>query len=186
MNLKLLLQEISKVCLKIKAKDLKLVVDSIQKAQKIYVVGEGRSGLVAKSFAMRLARMRKIVYVVGETVTPQINEGNLLIAITGSGETKTVLETVKIFRVLKGHVICISAMSESGVVRISHNSVIIPAQLPKRLGSVYQLRELVGVPERPPLASIFELATLIFLEAVAFKLEAIWQKQNKNKRLLPS
>jgi 6-phospho-3-hexuloisomerase len=186
MNIKQLLVEIGKVSAKIKARDLDLIVERITSSERIFLVGEGRSGLVAKSFAMRLARLGKLIYIVGETVTPQIREGDLLIAITGSGETKTVLETVKIFRVLKGNVICISASSESAIVLISHESIIIPAELPKRIGHVYQLRELVGVPERPPLASIFELATMIFLEAAAFKLEALSNKKNHKKHLLPS
>jgi 6-phospho 3-hexuloisomerase len=186
MNIKHILTEVTKVARKIKAKDLNLIIMRIENSKRIYLVGEGRSGLVAKSFAMRLARLGKLVYVVGETVTPQISEGDLLIAITGSGETKTVLETVKIFRVLKGNVICISAQADSAIVRISHESIIVPTKLPKRIGHVYQLRELVGVPERPPLASTFELATLIFLEAVAFKLEHRWQKRNRRKQLLPS
>jgi 6-phospho 3-hexuloisomerase len=186
MNLKQLLEDINEVTGMINAKDLDLLVGRIESSKRIYLVGEGRSGLVAKSFAMRLARLDKLVYVVGETVTPQISEGDLLIAITGSGETKTVLETVKIFRVLKGNVICISAQPDSAIVRISHEAVIIPANLPKRIGHVYQLRELVGVPERPPHASTFELATMIFLEAVSFELEHRWQKNNRKEQLLPS
>jgi 6-phospho 3-hexuloisomerase len=186
MNLKQILADLNQVAGKIKTKDLDLIITRIENAERIYLVGEGRSGLVAKSFAMRLARLGKVVYVVGETVTPQIKEGDLLIAITGSGETKTVLETVKIFRVLKGNVICISAQADSAIVRISHEAVIIPSELPKRIGHVYQLRELVGVPERPLLASMFELTTLILLEAVAFQLEHRWQKNKRKKQLLPS
>ena len=181
-----LVREIVRVTKKIKQPDLVSFVDQVQKAQKVYVTGEGRSGLVAKSFAVRLARLGKMVYVVGETVTPPIAPNDLFIAVSGSGETKTVVETVKICRVMRGNVISLTATEKSSITRISHFSVVIQAHLPKRLGHIYHLRELIGVPERPPVASIFELASLIFLEAAAFKLEAIWQRNNRDKRLLPS
>lgn len=186
MNIKSLVKEVATVTNKIKLKDVRYLVELLNERKRVYVAGEGRSGLVAKSFALRLARLEKMVYVVGETVTPPVKSGDLMIVVSGSGETKTLLETVKICRVMGGEVVSISASPGSALAKISHKVIIIPAQLPKRLGNVYQLRELIGVPERPPLASIFELASLVFLEVVAFRLERIWRKKNKKKRLLPS
>lgn len=185
MKIHKLVNEINKVTKNIKSKDIQTFTDTINKYQRIYVFGEGRSGLVLKSFAMRLARLGKTVYVVGETVTPPINGDDLLITVSGSGETKTVLETVKICRVMRGQVMSLTATINSSLTKLSNTVILIPAQLPKRLGNIYQLRELIGVPERPLLASIFELASLIFLEIVAFKLEKLWLK-NMKKPLLPS
>ncbi|HJJ46223.1 MAG TPA: SIS domain-containing protein, partial [Methanocorpusculum sp.] len=53
-------------------------IDGILQAKRIYVIGAGRSGLVAKSFAMRLMHTGFISYVVGETITPAVAEGDLL------------------------------------------------------------------------------------------------------------
>jgi len=41
-------------------------------AKRIYVTGAGRSGLIARAFAMRLLHLGFDVFVVGETVTPAI------------------------------------------------------------------------------------------------------------------
>ena len=186
MNIEKLIAELRKVTGKISKANVNRFLQVIKKANRVYVMGEGRSGLVAKSFAMRLARLGKIVYVVGETVTPAVGENDLLIAISGSGETKTVLETVKISRVMRAKVVCLTASPDSPLTKLSHLVIVIPAQLPKRLGNIYQLRELIGVPERPPQASMFELASLMFLEVTAFNLEKYWQTKNKPVKLLPS
>lgn len=186
MNLKQLMVEVNAVTQHINNKDVDLVTQLIKEAKKLYVVGEGRSGLMLKAFAMRLSRLEKLVYVVGETVTPPVAHGDLMIVLSGSGETKTVLQTAKIARMLKTTIIVVTAEKNSSLSKIAHKLVIIPAHLPKRLGSVYQLRELVGVPERPPLASVFEIAALLFLEVVAFKLDELWSKKTKFRRLLPS
>ena len=184
MNIEKIVNEIQRVTRNIKPKDILAFTDTVNKHQRIYVFGEGRSGLILKSFAMRLARLGKTVYVVGETVTPPVNGNDLLITVSGSGETKTVLETVKICRVMRGQVICLTATINSSLTKLSNAIILIPAELPKRLGNIYQLPELIGVPERPALASVFEIASLIFLEVVAFRLEKLWL--TNKKQLLPS
>lgn len=59
----------------------------IKKAGKIYVAGAGRSLLMIRGLAMRLMHMGYKAYVVGETVTPAAQKGDLLIIGSGSGET---------------------------------------------------------------------------------------------------
>ena len=56
-------------------------------AQRVYVAGAGRSGLIARAFAMRLLHLGFDVYVVGETVTPALQPGDTLVVFSGSGET---------------------------------------------------------------------------------------------------
>ena len=58
----------------------------IKKANRIYVAGAGRSLLMIRGFAMRLMHMGFVSYVVGETVTPAIAPGDLLIIASGSGK----------------------------------------------------------------------------------------------------
>lgn len=45
-------------------------IDELLSAKRIYVMGAGRSGLIAKAFAMRLMHLGMHSYVVGETITP--------------------------------------------------------------------------------------------------------------------
>lgn len=52
-------------------------------APRIYVAGAGRSGLIAKAFAMRLMHIGMESYVVGETITPAMQNGDLLVVFPG-------------------------------------------------------------------------------------------------------
>ncbi|MDF9837066.1 MULTISPECIES: 6-phospho-3-hexuloisomerase [unclassified Breznakia] len=62
----------------------------IKKADKIFVAGAGRSLMMIRGLAMRLMHMGFTAYVVGETVTPAIEEDDLLIIASGSGSTSTL------------------------------------------------------------------------------------------------
>jgi 6-phospho-3-hexuloisomerase len=55
----------------------------IEAAPKIFLAGAGRSGLIMRALGTRLMHLGKTVYVVGESTTPSIQAGELL--ILGSG-----------------------------------------------------------------------------------------------------
>lgn len=158
------LKEIKKVVKKISEKDLQVFVREVNQAKRVYVIGVGRSGLVAKNLAMRLVRLEKETYVVHETVNPKMKPRDLLIAISGSGETNDILDAVKISRMMGAKILTLTANKNSSIIKISHEVILIPAQIPVRIGDHYHLRELIGVPERSATKSLFELCALIFLE----------------------
>lgn len=47
-------------------------IDMILESNRVYVAGAGRSGLIAKAFAMRLMHLDIRVHVIGETITPRL------------------------------------------------------------------------------------------------------------------
>ena len=59
----------------------------LPRARRTFVTGAGRSGLVAKSFGMRLMHAGLPSFVPGETVTPAAGAGDLLVAVSCTGET---------------------------------------------------------------------------------------------------
>ena len=67
----------------------------VDQASRIFIAGAGRSALVARFFAMRLMHGGYNVFVVGEIVTPSLSKGDLLIVISGSGETETMIAFAK-------------------------------------------------------------------------------------------
>jgi len=165
-----ILKEIKKVFSKISEKEIGIFVYEVKQAKRVYVVGAGRSGLVAKNLAMRLVRLEKETYIVHETVNPKMKSGDLLVAISGSGETNDVLDAVKISRMMGTRILTLTANKNSSIIKISHEVIIIPAQIPVRLGNHYHLRELIGVPERSATKSLFELSALIFLEVAVSRM----------------
>lgn len=70
----------------------------IQKDRRLFLYGEGRSGLMVKAFGMRLMHAGYTVFIVGETTTPSVASGDVLLILSGSGESvasKHVAETAK-------------------------------------------------------------------------------------------
>jgi 6-phospho 3-hexuloisomerase len=126
----------------------------LDKASRIFVAGAGRSALVARFFAMRLMHGGYDVYVVGEIVTPSVRSGDLLIVISGSGETETMIAYTKRAKELGAEIALLSAKSSSTIADMAHN--VFP------IGSQEQYVKIVGMP----MGTTFELSTLIFLEAV--------------------
>jgi 3-hexulose-6-phosphate synthase/6-phospho-3-hexuloisomerase len=122
-------------------------------SSRIFVAGAGRSGLIAKFFAMRLMHGGYDVYVVGEIVTPSIRKGDLFIVISGSGETETMLAYTKRAKDMGANVALISTKNSSTIGDL--------ADVTFQIGSPEQYRRTVGMP----MGTTFELSTLLLLEA---------------------
>ncbi|MDF1558266.1 MAG: SIS domain-containing protein [ANME-2 cluster archaeon] len=58
------------------------------------VDGVGRSGFVAKAFGMRIAHLGQQAYVKGDATTPSFVRGDVYIPISGSGDTREILEAI--------------------------------------------------------------------------------------------
>jgi 6-phospho-3-hexuloisomerase len=71
--------------------DRRRAIELVTAARRIFVFGEGRSGLVLRMAAMRLVHLGLTAHVVGDATTPAIGAGDLLIAASGSGETAVTL-----------------------------------------------------------------------------------------------
>ncbi len=77
-------------------------LDEILSAKRIYLAGAGRSGLVARAFAQRLMHLGFESYVIGETITPAFGPEDVLVAFSGSGETRSVVDTCETAREIGG------------------------------------------------------------------------------------
>lgn len=129
------------------------LTEMLDKASRIFIAGAGRSALVARFFAMRLMHGGYDVYVVGEIVTPSLRAGDLLIVISGSGETETMIAFTKRARELGAQIALLSSKDSSTIGDMA-NTIF-------RIGSPEQYTKVVGMP----MGTTFELSTLIFLEA---------------------
>jgi len=126
----------------------------LDKAKRIFVSGAGRSGLVCKFFAMRLVHSGYDVSVVGEIVTPSIKKGDLLIIISGSGETEQLIAFAKKAKEVGAKIVLISAKDNSTIGDMSEAVF--------QIGKTEHYGKVVGMP----MGTVFELSTLSFLEAL--------------------
>ena len=126
----------------------------LDRASRIFIAGAGRSKLVGNFFAMRLMHGGYDVSVVGEIVTPSIKAGDLMIIISGSGETEQLVSFAKRAKAIGAEIVLISAKNDSTIGDIA--------------GAVYQIgnSEQYGKVKGMPMGTVFELSTLFFLEAL--------------------
>lgn len=150
---------------------LKILTSALANKRKILVVGAGRSGLVGKAFAMRLMHLGFNVYVVGETITPSISEGDVLVAVSGSGSTQIVLSVASAAKRAKAQVVAVTSFAESPLGKISDHVVVIPGRTKVATETDYFARQVLGIYEPlAPLGTLFEDSVMIFFDGVIYAL----------------
>ena len=146
--------------------------DTIIAANNIFVTGAGRSGLAAKAFAMRLMHLGLSAYVVGETISPAINEGDCIVAISGSGETNTIVSAAKIAKSRGSKVLSLTSYPDSTLGQLSDSFILVKGRTKKEVDDEnYMKRQIYGnYTSLTPLGTAFELTTLVFLDAIVSEL----------------
>lgn len=99
----------------------------IEDAERIFVVGAGRSGLALKMTAMRLMHLGKTTYVVGETTTPAIAPGDVLLAASGSGTTGSILRAAQKAKEAGAQVASVTIAPQSTLGELSDAVAAVPA-----------------------------------------------------------
>jgi 6-phospho-3-hexuloisomerase len=156
--------------------DVEKLLAELLRAKRIYVIGAGRSGLVAKAFAMRLMHLGLQAYVVGETITPAMNAGDAMVIFSGSGRTKTVADIAETAKDIGAHLCLITSNADSRIGKISDCIVIIEHQRDEVEDDAqeFEIRQMMGEHKSfAPLGTLFETASMIFGDAVISRLMEI-------------
>lgn len=133
-------------------------IQYIRHAESIFFCAQGRSGFILRCFCMRLMHLGYRVYFCGETVTPAITHKDLLIVLSGSGDTPSTLEAVKSAKERSAETYGILGNNDSQIGRLVDHSLCVP-------GTTKLCR--AGEPESAQMAgSLFEQSAFLFLEAV--------------------
>jgi 6-phospho-3-hexuloisomerase len=147
------------------------MIDSILEAKKVFVFGAGRSGLVAKAFATRLMHLGVNVFVIGEILNPAIGEEDLLITISGSGETLSVVNAAKTAKTVKTKVAAITSYPNSSLARLADHVVTVKGRTKLRGEKDFLVRQIRGEHySLAPLGTLFEVSVLIFLDGLIVEL----------------
>jgi 6-phospho-3-hexuloisomerase len=108
------------------------LVEATRQARHIFVAGKGRSGLVARCFAMRLMHMGLASYVLDETITPATQRDDLLVVFSASGETEDACVAAEKGRRLGARVVAVTTDPESRLGESATMKVVLPAQSKRR------------------------------------------------------
>ena len=131
-------------------------------ADRVFLTGEGRSGFMAKAFAMRLMHLGLSVYVVGETTTPAVAAGDTVVAVSGSGTTTGTVRIAEQARSVGAAVCLVTTAPDSPLAHLAHFVLTVPAATKhRRAGEAATVQ---------PLSSLFDQATHIVLDVVCLEL----------------
>ena len=153
-------QEIGDVVGNLDQQQLAAMVEAILAAKRVFVCGAGRSLLMMRAFAMRLMHIGVEAYVVGETISPAIASGDLLIAGSGSGQTRVTLATIQAAAARGARTAVITAHRDSDIAGACDLLVIVPAPVTGAVDST---------SSQPP-GSLFEQSLLVVGDGLILRL----------------
>ncbi|WP_268912369.1 6-phospho-3-hexuloisomerase [Lentilactobacillus sp. SPB1-3] len=154
------LSEINEVMKLVDESQIDDVEKLVQKDKRIFVLGSGRSGLMAKGFAMRLMHIGYTVFVIGETITPSVQAGDVLISVSGSGKTSSIVELSEKAKKNGVEVIGVTSSNNSPLAQIADQVLIVPGAT--KTGD--------GVKSIQLLSTLFDQSVHITLDILALKL----------------
>lgn len=160
---KAVLKEIRQTLERIDSGAVDEMVQFLAQASSVFVAGAGRSGLMIRSFAMRLAHLGRSVQVVGDVTTRGIGRGDVLLVASGSGETRGILAMTKSAVEQGAKVGVVTIFPESSLARLAACLVLIPAPTPK------SDREDPATSIQP-MGALFEQSLLLTLDVMVMML----------------
>jgi 6-phospho-3-hexuloisomerase len=139
------------------------LVDAIVSAGRVFVAGTGRSQMMIRGLAMRLVHLGFQAHVVGETVTPAIEPGDLLIIGSGSGETATLTVMANKAKKIGAKLALITIYPESTIGKLADIVIHIVAVTTKSAKDS-------GAKSVQPGANMFEQSLLLFCDATVIRI----------------
>ncbi len=122
-----MIAELERTLARIDTSSIETAIDDLARAERLFITGAGRSGLVMKSFAIRLMHLGKQVFVVGETNTPGIGEGDLLVIGSGSGRTDSLVIHAQKAKSVGARLLLFTINPDSPIGRLADHIVQISA-----------------------------------------------------------
>ncbi|WP_460796852.1 6-phospho-3-hexuloisomerase [Microbacterium sp. GXF0217] len=141
------------------------LADLIEGAERVFVIGAGRSGIALRMTAMRLMHLGLAVHVVGDATAPAIGRGDVLLTASGSGTTESIVRAAQRASAAGARVGLITAVEESPLSDIADVSVFVPAA---------QKLDRSAAASAQYAASLFEQIVVVIGDGV---FHALWERQ---------
>lgn len=169
----LMSSRIAQIAERIEDDDVERLIAAIRGARRVFVMGAGRSGLVAKAFAMRLMHLGLQSFVVGETITPSFGPEDCMVIFSGSGRTRTVADIATTAKEIGGTLCVVTANPGGGVATIADVVVEIESNRDPAddESCEFDRRQMTGEHKSfAPLGTLFETTSMVFADAVISRL----------------
>ncbi|MHA1380825.1 MAG: 6-phospho-3-hexuloisomerase [Candidatus Helarchaeota archaeon] len=136
--------------------DINNIINLIHYCRMTFVYGAGRSGLVGRTFAHRLMHLGLKACFIGDTITHRFTNQDILIAISGSGETTSTVAITKKAKDIGGKIVLITSNPDSEIGKIS--DIIINLKSKTKVEKIKSLA---------PYTSLFDTAAFALFDSMA-------------------
>jgi 6-phospho-3-hexuloisomerase len=119
----------------------------IGSAERVFLLGAGRSGLALQMTAMRLMHLGLTVHVVGEVTTPAIAQGDVLVVASGSGTTEGIVRAAQTADKVGATIVCLTTAPDSPLAELATVTIVVPAAQKQDHGATLSVQYAGGLFE---------------------------------------
>ena len=163
------LAPVARVLARVQLGEVEAFEKTLLGARRVFVTGIGRTGLMARGFAMRLMHLGRRVYHVGDVITPAIRRGDLLVICSRTGRSPVLVHYIRIAKRAHARVAVVTAERSGAVSRLADVVLLIPSERTAKGGAKGGAANKRRAHE-PPLGSVFEQSLLLVLDQVVVHL----------------
>ena len=140
---------------------IELIIEIDSKDGRIFIYGAGRSGFIGRCFAQRLMHLGIKSCFVSDAVTYRYGKKDLLILISGSGETTSPKAIAEEAKVIGGKIALFTGNLKSTIARLSDLTIKVEGKSKEKAISQDSLA---------PFSSLFDISTLSILDSIGASL----------------
>ena len=165
-----ILGDVGRVIRAVDPDETKKLRRAVLDAERVYLAGAGRSGLIARTFAMRLVQLNLTVHFVGEVTTPAITSGDVLVICSGSGRTESMLGVASRGVAAGARIVLVTSAIIAPLAQIAQVRVLLPPLIP----ATSSAPTAESTPESllQPMRTLFEQSLFLYLDHVVLHLMA--------------
>lgn len=146
---------------------ISLICDVLKRPSgKVCGFGAGRMGYGLRAFMMRLNHLGIPAYFIGDTFIPPLDENDLFIVTSGSGETKSVLKYLEIAKSKGVRTLAITGNRESSMAKLADYSIVFRSSN----GGLNSEDNENKINSIQPMTSLNEQSMFVFFDIIAVML----------------
>jgi len=155
----LILNECGEILDRVDPDQTEAFIEMLLSSRRVFFIGVGRVRLSLEAMAKRFAHLGIETHMVGDINEPAMNEKDLLIVGSGSGESIVPVAIAEKAKQLGGKIVHIGSNPSGTIARLADLQVRIPASTKLHLPDEYVSSQ--------PMTSLFEQCLLIYGDTVA-------------------
>jgi len=141
-----------------------LIIEVKSNNRRIFIYGAGRSGFIGKCFAQRLMHLGIKSCFISDAVTYRYNKEDLLILVSGSGETTSPKAIAEEAKEIGGTIALFTGNLKSTIGMLSDLTIKVEGKSKENAISKESLA---------PFTSLFDISTLSILDSIGSSLMAL-------------